>query len=118
MDFKGTATTPVLTMFAYAPRSDLNHSNNLTVLEYPGLISGSEGVKTGSNSYVEDPFLRYKNTVSSSYPKYEDPFKKQTYISSIGIYDKYRNLIAVAKLATPLRKREEDEFIFKLKLDM
>ena len=41
-----------------------------------------------------------------------------TYISSIGVYDKDRNLIAVAKLANPVRKLESEDFTFKLKLDI
>ena len=51
---------------------------------------------------------------------YVDPtgsFKKQTYISKIGIYDENKNLIAIAKLANPVRKTEEREYTFKMKLD-
>ena len=44
-------------------------------------------------------------------------FEKQVYISKIGLYDKDRNLIGIAKLATPVRKREIDSYTFKLKLD-
>tara|TARA_R100001509_G_scaffold73906_1_gene41227 strand:+ start:176 stop:304 length:129 start_codon:yes stop_codon:yes gene_type:complete len=41
-----------------------------------------------------------------------------TYISSIGIYDKDQNLIAVAKVANPIRKLESEDYTFKLKLDI
>ena len=34
------------------------------------------------------------------------------------MYDKYKNLIAIANLATPVRKRQQDGFTFKLKLDI
>ncbi len=44
-------------------------------------------------------------------------FQKETYISQIGIYDEDRNLIAVAKLATPVKKTEERDYTFKLKYD-
>ena len=73
---------------------------------------------TSHGGYIEDYHIRYKNVVSSSYRNYEEPFSKHTYISSIGIYDENKNLIAKAKLATPIRKREIDEYIFKLKLDI
>ena len=52
---------------------------------------------------------------------YNDPtasFQKQTYISRVAIYDEDKNLIAIAKLATPVRKRETDSYTFKLKLDI
>ena len=117
LEFEGVQHTSVVTMFAYAGKADLNHSNNMTSYAWPGLISGSNQISS-SVSYVEDPNVKYKNIVSGSYKGYDEPFSKQTFISSIGIYDKDKNLIAVAKLATPLKKREVDEYIFKLKLDI
>jgi len=117
LEFEGVQTTPVMTMFAYAGKADLNHSNNMTSYRWPGIISGSNNLSS-SVSFVEDHTIKYKNIVSGSYKGYNEPFSKQTFISSIGIYDKDKNLIATAKLATPLRKREVDEYIFKLKLDI
>ena len=38
-------------------------------------------------------------------------------INKIGLYDENKNLIAIAKVATPVRKLETDEYTFKLKLD-
>ena len=72
--------------------------------------------------------FKIKNTVSSSWdvltssniPSYSTnsaSFKKQTYISKIGIYDEQKNLIAIAKLAKPIKKTEQDAYTFKLKLD-
>ena len=43
---------------------------------------------------------------------------EQTFISKIGIYDEERNLIAVANLATPVKKTEDRALTFKLKLDI
>ena len=43
--------------------------------------------------------------------------RMSTYISKIGIYDKDKNLIGVAKLATPVRKTESRSYTFKMKLD-
>ena len=60
-----------------------------------------------------------KNTISSSFAcDYTASFKKQTFINKIGIYDKNKNLIAIAKVANPVRKLETDEYTFKLKLDI
>ena len=56
--------------------------------------------------------------VSASYNEPSASFRKHTYISKIGIYDKNRNLIAVAKTATPVKKTEEREYTFKLKMDI
>jgi hypothetical protein len=56
--------------------------------------------------------------VSSSFVDEEPDFKKTTYISKIAIYDEQKNLIGVAKLANPVRKRELDSYTFKLKMDL
>lgn len=126
VSFEGVNYVPALTMFAHAPRGFLNHSNNPTYKQYGQTQAISN---TGSYHYVEPDNLLIKNVVSSSWAtltaslnsEYQDnssSFKKQTYISKIGIYDEEKNLIGIAKLARPIRKQEEDDYTFKLKLDI
>ena len=100
-------------MFAHANKGELNHSNNPTYI-----ASSSEAPQTSSIIYAESPKLAIKNTVSSSYANHTASFAKQTYISKVGIFDENKNLIAIAKMATPVRKREQDDFTFKMKLDL
>jgi len=59
-----------------------------------------------------------KNITKTNFIDPTGSFSKTTYISKVGIYDEYKNLIAIANLPTPIRKREVDEFTFKLKLDL
>ena len=59
-----------------------------------------------------------KNVVSSSYSDPYADFKKTTYISSVAIYDENKNLIGIAKLATPVKKTEDLEYTIKMKLDI
>jgi hypothetical protein len=40
-----------------------------------------------------------------------------TYVTAIGIYNEERQLVAVAKIAQPIRKREKDKLNIKLKMD-
>ena len=47
---------------------------------------------------------------------YCTPNERDT-LKTLGIYDEERNLIGIAKMATPVRKTEDDQFTFKLKLD-
>lgn len=114
IDFDGTEHIPVVTMLAKAERGEFNHSNNPTYVEY--------GQKTtplsSSFSFNEQPKLTIKNIVKTNYDEEDPPFEKITYISKIAIYDEEQNLIGVAKLAKPVRKRENDNISFKLKLDM
>ena len=116
--FSGTNHIPTVTMLAHAKRGELNHSNNPTYITY-GQNTGS---MTGSGEfgyYKEADNISIKNTISSSYGgDFTGSFKKQTFINKIGLYDENKNLIAVAKMATPVRKLETDEYTFKLKLDL
>jgi len=66
----------------------------------------------------ENKTVLIKNTISSSFIHYSASYQPQVFISQIGIYDENRNLIAIAKLANPVRKTKELDYTFKLKLDM
>ena len=114
MSMSGTTNTQVMTMFANAPKGELNHSNNPSYL-----VDGAETfISTGSAGYIESDTIEVKNIVSSSYPDPTGSFEKTTYISKIGVFDENKNLIGVAKLATPVRKTIERDFTFKIKLDI
>ena len=102
-------------MFAHAPKNELNWSNN------PTYISASQGesiLVSSSFSYIEQKARTIKNTISSSFARYSASFKPQTFISTIGVYDDDDNLIAITKLANPVRKTDEQDYTFKLKLDL
>jgi hypothetical protein len=72
---------------------------------------------TSSYTYSE-PQIPIKNIASSSYSGYDQDFEKTTYISKVGIYDDDDNLIMIASLATPKRKREDEQFTIKLTYDI
>ncbi len=114
LEFKGTTRTPTLTMLAHAPKGELNHSNNLTYTEKNAELMEL----TGSKEYIENRYIPIKNTMSSSYDNFDEPFSKQTFISTIKIYDENNDCIAIAKLARPIKKLEERGYTFKLNLDI
>ena len=114
--FTGSHEVPVMTMFAHAPKGHLNYSNNPTYLSYSSSPSTYDPL-TSSITYRE-PDLKTVNIVSSSYTSPTASFAKETYISKIGLYDKERNLIGVTTVAKPVKKTEDREFTFKLKLDI
>jgi len=115
MSFNGTSYIPTVTMLAHAKKGELNNSTNPTFLTYnqDNVIISDTGSVWSENSE-----LTIKNTAKSPYDGYAASFQKQTWISQIGIYDEDKNLIAIAKLANPVRKTEDREFTFKLKLDI
>lgn len=117
MAFSGTTHTNVLTMFAHAKSGDLFYSNNPTYLDFTGSAQAAASHENSSITFLQAP-RPIKNIVSSSYYKTTEALEKTVYISKIGVYDKDKNLIGIAKLASPVRKRLNDEYTFKLKLDI
>lgn len=114
LDFEGTEKIPVVTMMAKAEKGEFNHSNNPTYVEYGQKMTPH----TGSSGFSEQPNLSIKNIVKTNYDEEDPPFEKITYISKVAIYDEEKNLIGVAKLAKPARKRQNDNITIKMKLDL
>jgi hypothetical protein len=115
IEFDGINKIPQLVMLAHAPKGQYNHSNNSTYILY---ASSSLPVKTGSFFYQEDQFIPIKNIAKGIYTSPSASFQKETYINKIYIYDENKNIIAVAKTSKPIRKTEDRDFTFKLKLDL
>lgn len=115
LEFEGVNYIPTITMLAHAKQGEFNHSNNPT---YISKQATNFIASTGSITYKENDLLEIKNMVSASYVEEEPQFIKTTYISKIAIYDEEKNLIGIAKLANPVRKRELDSYTFKMKMDM
>jgi hypothetical protein len=116
LSFNGTNYIPTVTMLAHAKRGELNHSNNPTYLTYGQDNANIE--PDNSQVYAENTKLDIANITYSPYEDPDEPFEKTTWITKIGIYDQDKNLIAIATLANPIKKTEEREFTFKLKMDI
>jgi hypothetical protein len=116
LDFKGVEKIPNITMFAHAKKNQLNNSSNPSFVEKQD--SSWVGFSYSSGTFYEATKLPVKNIVKSVYNNYTASFQRETYISEIGIYDEKQNLIAIAKLATPVKKTEDTDYAFKLKVDI
>ena len=112
LDFNGVNYIQTITLFAHAKENQLNFSNN------PTFLSESSVAFRTNTIYHQDTKLAIRNIVSSSYKNHSASFQPITYISKVGIYDENRNLIAIASLANPVRKLENRNYTFKLKLDI
>jgi len=115
ISFEGTNYVPTLTLMAHARRSEVNYSNNPTYLQYR--TNARDIPASGTYAFSEQSELAIKNVVSSAYDFPTASFEKVTYISKIGIYDEQQNLIGVAGVATPVKKTENRNYTFKLKID-
>lgn len=113
VEFAYNESVPTAIWYAEANKYDLNHSNNQTYIE-----SGSYSYLSSSNAFIENNKAAIKNIVKSPFASGSAQFDKETYITKIGLYDKNKKLLGIATLANPVRKTENREFIFKLKLDL
>jgi hypothetical protein len=95
-------------------RGEVNYSNNPTYLKW----GQDRTYFTSSHAYEEPANLEIKNFVSSAFTDYEVDFKRQVYISRIAVYDESKNLIGIATLSNPILKEEDQDYTFKLKLDI
>jgi hypothetical protein len=109
-----------MTMFAEAESGDLNSSQNPTWISssMKGWTDKSnKKIKFDRGTFREPEFLEIKNTTQNDFCLSEEDFEKQVFISKVGVFDKDKNLIGVAKLANPVLKKESDDFTFKIKMD-
>ena len=113
--FSGTTYVPTILMMAHAPKGELNHSTNPTYIKFDNQLNVTGTLNPFG--YAEADSRAIANVASSSFIDGSKAFEKITFINHIGIYDENRNLIAVTKLANPIRKRENNDYTFKLKLD-
>lgn len=109
---QGTNKIPTLTLMACAEKGEYNYSNNPTFIDYDTPQTASLAI----DQYKEHTSL-IRNIHKSKYANHEEDFENTTYISQIGVYDEAKNLIAVAKLANPVKKTEIQDYLLKLRLD-
>jgi hypothetical protein len=89
--------------FARIGNGEFNYSNNTTYYE-----SGSEQfIKPLLLSSGQGTNVRGLTNVN----------RNVTYITTVGLYNNERELLAVAKLSKPIRKTSNSEVIIKIKLD-
>lgn len=111
LEYKGIQTTEVMTLLAHAPAGELNYSNNPT---FPVSSSTYGSYTTSSFNIYESP-QTITNVVSSSVQNFSASFEPTTYVSKIGLYDEDNNLIGIAKLAKPIKKRKQRFIYFQIK---
>ena len=115
IDFAGTHKVPTVTMLAHANKGELNFSNNPTYFK-----AGQTNLQTpitGTHLFREQE-LEIKNIHSASYADPSGSLVKTTYITKVGIYDEKKKLVGIASLAKPVKKTENRDLTFKLKLDI
>lgn len=113
ISFEGINYVPTITMMAHMPKGLFNNSSNPTVFSKTSVRDPI----TSSMVYREHEDLTFAKLDHQDYVDPTGSYIKQTYVSKVGIYDEKKRLIGVARLANPVRKTEDREYTFKLKMD-
>ena len=116
INFKGTSYVNTMTMFCHAKDGQLNYSNNPTFKRNADLAAYPDN--SSPHNFFSEKEVGLKNIVSSSYGGIEEDFQKTTYISKVGVYDEDGNLIMIASTSSPIKKTEDTDYTFKLKIDL
>lgn len=114
LNFQGTHRVNNITMMCKAPSAKLNTSNNPTFLNNNQNLFLTQSSKY---TFIENTNLNIHNNLSSSLNLQEEEFSKETYIHEIYVYDEHKKIIGIAKLANPVKKKENNEFVFKISVD-
>ena len=94
-------------MYAYSEMAENNHSSNPT---FTNTLDSTADIILAESYQEKEQKITAIN--KSPYADHQEHFENK-----IGIYDKYKNLIAIASLANPVRKTEKRDFLFKIGLD-
>jgi hypothetical protein len=105
----GVTQTNYLTNFL------LEYNSTVTLYEHEYICKAKED----EFNFTSNSTIRLDNNENSDVPKSfvaNDSFAP--YITTIGLYDKYGRLLAIGKLGTPIRKRNDVELNLIVKFDM
>ena len=72
----------------------------------------------GEVNASNNPTYSYADAAGKVWARSSGSNEGHTYITAIGLYNEERQLVAVAKLAQPIRKRERDNNDIRLRLDL
>ena len=114
LNFQGTHRIPTITMMAHANKGQLNYTNNPT-----SVVFGTTAFNAVTSSYLyREQELAIANVHSASYNNPSGSLVRTTYITKVGIYDDKKKLIGIATVSKPVKKTEDRDLTFKLKLDI
>ena len=138
MDFKSTKTISELEILLTAKAGEFNYSQSPSAVSMNisgsyqteitsdlGIVSGSEKI-TVIDDIEQVQYLSgsFNPSISGSWDDYDtsasyDPTGSYltTYISTIGIYDKDGDMIAIAKLPQPIKNLPDYDMNFIVRLD-
>ena len=93
----------------------LGYNSTVTLYEHEYVCK----LKEDEFNFTSNPTIRKDNDLNSEFPKdFVAGASFSPYITTVGLYDQYGRLLAVGKLGTPIKKRDNVDLAIIVKFDM
>ena len=93
----------------------LGYNSTVTLYEHEYVCK----LKEDEFNFTSNPTIRKDNDLNSEFPKdFVANSSFSPYITTVGLYDQYGRLLAVGKLGTPIKKRDNVDLAIIVKFDM
>lgn len=100
---------------SYLEQFYLEYNSTLTLYEHEYIIK----VKEDDFNFTSNATIRKENDANSEFPKdFVSNVNFSPYITTIGLYSPIGELVAVAKLGTPIKKRDDVDMNFIVRFDI
>lgn len=93
----------------------LEYNSTVTLYEHEYVCK----LKEDEFNFTSNPTIRKNNDLNSEFPKeFVAGASFSPYITTVGLYNQYGQLLAVGKLGTPIKKRDNVDLAIIVKFDM
>lgn len=93
----------------------LEYNSTVTLYEHEYVCK----LKENEFNFTSNPTIRRNDDLNSEFPKaFVANSNFSPYITTVGLYDQYGRLLAVGKLGTPIKKRDNVDLAIIVKFDM
>ena len=104
-----------VTQSAYVDDFSLEYNSTLTLYEYEFICK----LKEDEFNFTSNPTIRLDNNPNSEIPKSITSYSEfSPYITTVGLYTDKGELVAVGKLGTPIKKRDDVDLNLIVRFDV
>ena len=104
-----------VTQSAYIDDFSLEYNSTLTLYEYEFICK----LKEDEFNFTSNPTIRLDNNPNSEIPKSITSYNEfSPYITTVGLYTDGGELVAIGKLGTPIKKRDDVDLNIIVRFDV
>lgn len=127
LDIENSSFTIDLATYTSGTTYDLNSTLNIPLISEPNKLQFGDETFLFGNINAEIQATAYKSSFlfnapsplfnTSVNPTFNSSLNDSVYISEVGIYNSLKQLVAIGKLANPIKKKNNDTLLVQLEID-